>query len=303
VNPAASRGMARLDGAHSPAPTGTIASRSSRSRRRRTVSDSALCTPTTRCSPRGITRSASHEALDGVSVGSTFHVASDEFERVEIALDGGRGIHGEAEPLLSIAGVWKNANRPGFSDGDAIDPYSGAISRLEDYFVGGASIRPFGERITLSGRPRSPTDASPAGSSAAAYRSRAASSSTAPTRETWHGEERIRTKNTPAASASGSDRRARARKGGPCRRRPRLCAIQPRLRTDRCVRETPSLTGRVTPRSRSGQLSRRGGGFSLMGDSRNLHPLLRELESIRDDGDVKGLLLKVEPLSGASSAR
>ena len=35
-----------------------------------------------------------------------------------------------------------------------------------------------------------------------------------------------------------------------------------------------------------------------MGGSKDLHPLLRELESIRGDDDVKGLLLKVGPLGG-----
>ena len=41
-----------------------------------------------------------------------------------------------------------------------------------------------------------------------------------------------------------------------------------------------------------------GGGFSLMGGSKNLHAVLRELETIRADDDVKGLLLKVGSLGG-----
>jgi protease-4 len=236
-----------------------------------------------------------------LSVGSalTWHRTSLARDRSPFTVDFGFMLR--PNRFLSVAGVWKNANRPLFSDGEAIDPFSGPMTRLEDYFVGGASIRPFGERLTISGQAEMADGRRPGwlfgGSLSLAsgtelfgsYRRDLAWGSSDAYEEyaggisVWFG--RTRTSAEARSRADGSRDFARYSLGFES--------------TDAFVRHAVTHAPRYAEITVGGNYLDEGGGFSLMGSSNDLHSLLRELESIRADGDVKGLLLKVEPLSGA----
>jgi protease-4 len=237
---------------------------------------------------------------EGLSVGSAFTWRRTDFARKSSPFTVDLGFMMRPSRSLSVAGVWKNVNRPEFSDGDAIDPFSGPISRLEDYFVGGASIRPFGERVTLSGQAEIADGRRPGwlfgGRVSLAqgvelfgsYARDLAWGGTDPYEEytggvsVWFGSTRTRAQGR--SRADGDLDYARYSLGFE--------------QTDAFVKRAVTHRRRYAEVTVGGNYLDEGGGFSLMGGSKNLHPLLRELESVRGDCDVKGLLLKVEPLSG-----
>jgi protease-4 len=235
---------------------------------------------------------------DGLSIGSTLTWHRTSFARQRSPFSVDLGFMMRPSRSVSIAGVWKNVNRPEFSDGDAFDPFLGSMSRLYDYFVGGASLRPFGERITLSGQAEIAQGRRPGwlfggrvslARGVELYGSYARDLSwgaTDPYEEytggisVWFGSTR-----TSAQGRSRAD-------GDFDYARYSLDLEQ----TDAFVKRAVAHRTRYAEVSVGGDYLDEGGGFSLMGGSKNLHSLLRELESIRDDADVKGLLLKVEPL-------
>ncbi len=196
---------------------------------------------------------------------------------------------------LSIAGVWKNVNEPRFSSGEAVDPFLGAAKALERTFIGGLSLRPLRERLTLSaqaevwdgrrpgwlfgGRMRALPGVEIFGS----YRNDLACRSCGSYEEyaagiaVSFGSSRVRAQGRTAAG--GDLDHGRYTLG---------------YETARAhVEESIARPARYAEIEIDGNYLDEGGGFSLMGGSKDLHALLRELESARADEDVKGLLLRI----------
>jgi protease IV len=237
----------------------------------------------------------------GLGIGSSFtwHTTNFTYDKSPFTVD--LGFMMRPSRFLSVAGVWKNVNRPAFSGGEAIDPFAGPMTRLEDYFIGGASIRPLGETLTLSGQAEMADGRKPGwllGGRASlgrgielfgSYARDFAQAGPDPYEEftggvsVWFGSTRARAQGR---SCDGGDldyaRYSLSFEG-----------------TDAHVKDAATQRPRYAEVTIGGTYLDEGGGFSFMGDSKNLHLLLRELESIRGDSDVKGLLLKIEPLAGA----
>ncbi len=237
----------------------------------------------------------------GLGIGSSFtwHSTNFTYDKSPFTVD--LGFLMRPSRLLSIAGVWKNVNEPMFSGGEAIDPFAGPMTRLEDYFIGGASIRPFGEALTLSGQAEMADGRKPGwllGGRASigrgielfgSYTRDFAQAGPDPYEEftggvsVWFGSTRARTQ-------------ARTNDGGDLDYARYSLSFE---RTDAFVKDASAKRPRYAEVTVGGNYLDEGGGFSFMGESNNLHALLRELESIRSDSDVEGLLLKVEPLEKA----
>ncbi|MCX5752133.1 MAG: signal peptide peptidase SppA [Candidatus Krumholzibacteria bacterium] len=237
---------------------------------------------------------------EGLSIGSAFTWHRTSFARARSPFTVDLGFMMQPSRSVSIAGVWKNVNRPGFSGGAAIDPFSGTISRLDDYFVGGISLRPLGERITLSGQAEIADGRRPAwlfGGRVTLARGVELFGSYA--RDLAWGETDPYEEYTGGVSVWFGSTRTRAQ--GRSRADGNLDYARYSLsfeQTDAFVKRAVTHKPRYAEVTVGGDYLDEGGGFSFTGGSKNLHPLLRELESIRADADVKGLLLKVEPLGG-----
>jgi protease-4 len=237
----------------------------------------------------------------GLGIGSSFtwHSTNFTYDKSPFTVD--LGFMMRPSRLLSIAGVWKNVNRPMFSGGEAIDPFTGPMTRLEDYFIGGASIRPFGETLTLSGQAEMADGRKPGwllGGRASighgielfgSYMRDYAGAGADPYEEytggisVWFGSTRTRAQGRTADGGDLDYARYSLSFEG----------------TDAHVKRAATQRPRYAELTVGGNCLDEGGGFSFMGESNNLHSLLRELESIRNDDDVQGLLLKVEPFEGA----
>ncbi|MDD4856531.1 MAG: signal peptide peptidase SppA [Candidatus Krumholzibacteria bacterium] len=203
--------------------------------------------------------------------------------------------------FISIAGVWKNVNQPKFADGFAYDPFSGAMGGIEDSFQGGISLRPFGERLTISGQAevadqRNPgwlfggrVSLAPGIELFGSYKRDTAWPGTDPYEE-FTGGIGVRFGSARASTLT------RSRVDGDFDYSRNSFSIE---NTDAFVRDAVAHRPRYAEIKIEGSYLDEGGGFSLMGGSKNLHTLLGELKSIRGDDDVKGLLLKVGSLSGA----
>jgi protease-4 len=237
----------------------------------------------------------------GLSVGSTFtwHHTSLPFEnRSPLTMD--FGFLMRPARCLSIGGVWKNANEPEFAEGSAGDPFRGSLGHIEDSFVGGASIRPLGERLTLSAQAEVAGERKPGWLFGGRMR-------VVPGVElfgsymrdmAWPGANPYEEFTGGVAVWFGSTRvraQSRSRVEGDLDYSRNSLAIE---QTDAFVREAVTHPPRYAEVTIAGNYLDEGGGFSLMGGSKDLHSLLRELESIRGDGDIKGLLVKVGPLGG-----
>ncbi len=237
----------------------------------------------------------------GLGIGSSFTWRSTNFTYDKSPFTVDLGFMMRPSRSLSIAGVWKNVNEPMFSGGEAIDPFAGPMTRLEDYFIGGASIRPFGEALTLSGQAEMADGRKPGwllGGRAAigrgielfgSYARDFAQAGPDPYEEftggvsVWFGTTRTRAQ---ARSCDGGD----------------LDYARYSLsfeKTDAFVKNAATKRPRYAELSVGGNCIDEGGGFSFMGGSNDLHSLLRELKSIRDDADVQGLLLTIEPFEKA----
>ncbi len=242
----------------------------------------------------------------GFSLGASFnwHHTNLSYESSPFALD--LGFMMRPSRYVSIGGVWKNANRPSFSAGSAVDPFSGgnlsgAISRLEDTFVGGASIRPLTDRITLSGQAEVWDGRKPGWLVGAKF-------SIIPGVElfgsymkdtAWFGANPYEEVTAGLAFNLGSTKvrtQSRSRIDGNSDYARYSFGYE---KTPAFVRNSLAHKKRYAEVTLEGNYLDEGGGFSIMGGgSRNLHAVLRELESIRADNDVKGLLLKVGPMNG-----
>jgi len=239
---------------------------------------------------------------NAVSIGSTFiwhHTDLPYANRSPFTVD--LGFMVRPISALSIGGVWKNANEPRFSGGAAIDPFGSSMTRLRNSFLGGVSIRPLGERLTLSAqaevaRERRPgwlfggrVTLVPGVELFGSYMKDLA----------WRGSDPYQEFTGGLSVWFGSARvgaQSRSRVDGNVDYSRNSIYLE---RTDAYVRRAVAHRPRYAEVSIGGNYLDEGGGFSLMGSSKDLHPLLRELASVRGDADVKGLLLKIAPVNGA----
>lgn len=192
---------------------------------------------------------------------------------------------------LSLGGVWKNTNHPRYLDG-----------RLEDSFTGGVSIRPFTERITLSGQGNVADGTKPGWMVGGRV-------SIVPGIEffgayvrdlSFDGNDPYEEFTGGIAVALGSwnlRSSTRSRIEGDVDYSRNSFAIE---RRGAFVRDAILHRKKHAEITVSGAYLDEGGGFSLMGgEAGDLHRILRDLESVRTDTDVDGLLLKVGSLKGA----
>jgi protease IV len=240
---------------------------------------------------------------DAMSVGASFnwnHANIPASHRSPFSVDLGFTLR--PQRCLSIAGVWKNANRPRFAGGSLFDPLSQRGARIEDTFVGGLSIRPLTDRITLSGQSEMAEDRKPGwlfggrvmlvpGVELFGTYKRDAQ---------WPGAKPYEEINGGIAFTFGSTRESPSTKsrlhGDYDFSRNSICFEG----TDAFKRNSLGYPPRYAEVKVQGSYLDEGGGWSLSGGgSKDLHKVLRDLESVRADKDVKGLLLNVGPLGGA----
>jgi protease-4 len=239
-----------------------------------------------------------------LSIGSAFtwHHTDLPFEqRSPFAIDIGFVLR--PSRILSIGGVWRNANEPGFAPGFEGGRFRGTTGRLEDSFTGGVSLRPFGERITISAQAevagaRTPgwlfggrLSPVPGVELFGSYMRDTAWPASDPYEEftagisVWLGSTRTRAQS-------------RSRVDGDLDYSRNSISLE---NTNAFVKRAVTHRPRYAEIAIDGNYLDEGGGFSLTGGSKakDLHALLGELESVRGDEDVKGLLLKVGPIGGA----
>jgi protease-4 len=201
---------------------------------------------------------------------------------------------------LSIAGVWKNANEPAFSAGEAVDPFRGSVNALRSSFIGGLSLRPLGELLTLSAQAETWDGRKPGWLFGGRMRALAGVEIFGSYRRdlAWAGSDPYDEYTAGFAVSLGSARlraQGRAAADGDLEHgRWSLAYESARAH----VRESIARPKRCAEIAIEGSYLDEGGGFSLMGGSKDLHAVLRELESIRSDEDVNGLLLTIGPLRG-----
>jgi protease-4 len=238
----------------------------------------------------------------GLGVGASFnwnHTDLPATDRSPFSID--LGFTMRPNRYLSLAGVWKNVNRPHFSGGVFVDPFRGSASRLEDSFIGGISMRPLTDRITISGQSEVADGRKPGwlvggrvSITAGVELFGAYKRDTA-----WYGADPYEEFAGGIAFTLGSTTVApssRSRVNGDMDYSRNSLRIEG---TDAFKRSSLAHRPKYAAVKLDGNYLDEGGGFSLMGDgSKDLHGLLRDLESIRRDDDVKGLLLDVGPLAG-----
>ncbi len=191
---------------------------------------------------------------------------------------------------LSLGGVWRNANTPRFMK-----------DRLADTFTGGLSIRPLTEHFTISAQGTFAEGRSPS----------------------WRGGGRLSILRgveifgsyTEDLSWMG-DQTYREFSAGIAFTLDNLTArTSTRSRSDwnsdysgyslsmegsgAYIRNSIFHPEKFAEVNISGRYLDEGGGFVLMGDDgKNLQSILKQLKSIRDDRDIKGVLLNVGTLEG-----
>ncbi|UCF05249.1 MAG: S49 family peptidase [bacterium] len=205
---------------------------------------------------------------------------------------------------LSIGAVWQNANHPRF----ARDAQLPAIlpgyrnGRLEETFTGGISIRPFTERITLSGQGGFAENTKPEwliggrlevipGLSLFGSYARDYSYGLDDPYEEFTGGIAFSFESFTAITST------RSQVDGDYDYSRNTFALE---RTHSFKKNALFHPKRFAEVDVSGNYLDEGGGFVIMGErSKNLHRLLRDLENIRRDDDVEGLLLHVGTIEDA----
>ncbi|HUV36067.1 MAG TPA: signal peptide peptidase SppA [Patescibacteria group bacterium] len=232
------------------------------------------------------------EIVHHLKIGTTLRWHNTDFpgpDRSPFAVD--LGFLLRPHRYLSLGGVWKNTNRPRFLGG-----------RLEDSFTGGVSIRPLTERATLSAQGNFADGVKPgwmAGGRLSivpgieffgAYMRDLSLGGDDPYEE-WTG-------GIAVALGSWNFRPStRSRVEGNADYSRNSFAIE---RRGAFVRDALLHRKRHAEVTVSGAFLDEGSGFTLMGsEAGDLHRILRDLESVRADKDVTGLLLKIGSLKGA----
>jgi protease-4 len=237
-----------------------------------------------------------------LSIGASFawHHTDLRYDNNPFTVD--LGFMARPSRYLSLGGVWKNANSPRFSGMTLIDPFSGEVWRLKNSFVGGLSIRPLMERLTISGQAEVADDRRPGWLFGGRL-------SLVPGMELFGSYLRDTNWNGPHPYEEFTGGIGFTFGSGTVRTdtRSRVDGSYDYSRNSFCMEQTPSFVRnsllhetRYAELTIEGNYLDEGGGFSLMGGgSKDLHAVLRELESIRKDEDVRGLLLKIGPTEGA----
>ncbi len=192
--------------------------------------------------------------------------------------------------FLSIGGVLTDANRPRFGG-----------MRMQERFTGGISVRPYAEWITLSAQGTFTTNEKsrwmfggrlspiPGLELFVAYRRDLSIALEDPYEEfsagiaVGLGTGRIRTST-------------RARVNGDYEYSRNSFAIEG---SGAFTGNTLILTPKYAEVRVGGNYLDEGGGFTLIGGDRDLHGVLRDLKSVTEDRDIKGLLLCIGPMDGA----
>jgi protease-4 len=191
---------------------------------------------------------------------------------------------------VSIGGVYRNVNNPRFIGG-----------RLEESFTGGISLRPLTERFTLSGQGTFVENRKPGWLIGGRF-------AIAPGIELFGAYARDYSMDAPdpyeefTAGITFAAGRASARYVG----RSRIGGEPDYGRYGFLLERTDShkksvISGKKYAETTiGGDYLDEGGGFALMGGASNdLHLLLREIENVRTDPQVKGLLVKIKPIKDA----
>jgi protease-4 len=200
------------------------------------------------------------------------------------------GFLGRPHRYISIGGLFRNVNTPRVIGG-----------RLEESFTGGVSLRPLMERLTLSGQGNFVDKTKPGwlfggrfmvvpgielyGSYARDY----SMASTDPYEEFTAGI-------IFALDRKATRYMARSRIGGEYDYGRYGLLVE----TADSYKESILTPKRYAEITIGGTYLDEGGGFALMGDTgKDLHKVLRELDHIRKDPDIKGLFIKVKPIKGS----
>jgi len=230
--------------------------------------------------------------LPGLHVGTSLrwnHTDIPQDDRSPFAVD--VGFLNRPHRYISIGGVFRNVNNPRFIGG-----------RLEESFTGGLSLRPLTERITLSGQGTFVDGTKPGWLFGGRL-------SVVPGVELYGAYMRnyaVETSSDPYEEFTAGIVVSTGRKSARYVGRSRIGGDYDYGRYGMIFEGTPSFRNSIFIRDRyaeitvGGEYLDEGGGVVLMGRSSNdLHALLRELESVRKDPDVEGLLLEIKPLGGS----
>ncbi len=191
---------------------------------------------------------------------------------------------------VSIGGLFRNVNNPRFIDG-----------RLEESFTGGVSLRPLTERVTLSGQGDFVDNAKPGWLFGGRFM-------VIPGIEIYGSYARDYSMASPdpyeeftAGIVFALDRRATRYVT-----RSRIDGEYDYGRYGLMFETADSYKESIFTRKRYAEITiggaylDEGGGLALMGDAgKDLHRVLRELEHVRRDSDIKGLFIKVKPIKGS----
>jgi protease-4 len=229
--------------------------------------------------------------LPGLHIGTSLrwnHTDLPLDDRSPFAVD--VGFLSRPHRYISIGGLYGNVNNPRFAGG-----------RLEESFTGGVSLRPLTERVTLSGQGTFIDGTKPGwlfGGRLAvapgvelygAYMRSYAMASPDPYEEFTAGI-------AVSAGRTGARYVGRSRIGGDYD----YSRYGMLFEGTHSFRNSIFMDERYAETTVGGDYLDEGGGIVLMRKSSNdLHALLRELENVRKDPDIKGLLLKIKPLGGS----
>jgi len=203
---------------------------------------------------------------------------------------------------LSIGAVWRNASRADFSGGSFTDELYGEISRLEERYDVGVSIRPLTERITLSAQCEAAENHKPGWRFGARFipvDGIELFGSYAVLND-WPGGDPYREFSMGLAftlEATTLRSTSRSSVDGDYERSRNSFCIE---RKGAFVRNSIAAHKKFVEINISGNYLDEGGGFSLLGSgARNLHTILKKLDSAARDRDISGVLLKIGHLSGS----
>lgn len=229
--------------------------------------------------------------LPGLYAGTSLHWHHSDIpapDRSPFAVD--IGFLGRPHRYVSIGGLFRNVNNPRFAGG-----------RLEESFTGGLSLRPLTERITLSGQGNFIDKTKPGWLFGGRFM-------VVPGIELYGSYARDYSTASPdpreeftAGIIFALDRKAtrymaRSRIGGEYDYGRYGVLVE----TADSYKESIFTPERYAGIVIGGTYLDEGGGFALMGDTgKDLHRVLRELEHVRKDPDIKGLIIMVKPIKGS----
>lgn len=201
---------------------------------------------------------------------------------------------------ISLGAVLKNANEPAFANSLSGEHIYESPGKLEKSAIGGISIRPIGERLTLSAQAELLGDEKPDWLFGGRISPAAGLELFGAYRKDFSRNEEPYEEYSFGISLGLGSSHIRAQARTPLDAEPSYGRYSLSIENRNAyVKESLVHEPTFAEMKISGNYLDEGGGFSIMGSSKNLHSLLRELDSARRDEDVKGVLLEIGPLSGA----